>query len=230
MLTLVSCGENARSSKGQVSQNGQEATAAANEDEGTYTAVLKGLNTDLVGNVSGHAKLSIIDGKLMIAMEVDGAPSEMVHVQHIHAADKCPTMDADVNEDGFLDVIEGVPAYGPILVSLDGDLSDEMAGADGFPMADRTGSYFYSQTVSYHDLMEHLTAPDQMPDDAFVKLEGDRLNLAGRHIVVHGVPANTNLPDSVASLHGIPNHATLPIACGEITKGDEHQQDQSDHK
>jgi hypothetical protein len=57
-----------------------------------------------------------------------------LHPQHI----------ADVNHDGFLDVIEGIPDYGPILISLDNDLGNFEASLD-FPVANAQGRYFYTE-------------------------------------------------------------------------------------
>jgi len=51
-----------------------------------------------------------------------------------------------------------------------------------------------------------------------VKLDGQPLNLAGRHVVLHGVDASTPLPSTVASLPGLPAYLTLPVACGEISR------------
>lgn len=224
MLSIIGCGDNAKKNKTQNPLMENQQTIRENSDEGTYRANLNALNAKVAGHTDGHAELKIMNGRLSVEIHVEGSPAEIVHVQHIHTADKCPTMKADVNNDGYLDVVEGVPAYGPILVSLDGDLSSESAGAAGFPVADRTGSYFYSESVSYEALREYLMKPDPNPNDAVVKLEGDRLNLAGRHIVIHGVPESTNLPDSVASLGDIPSHVTLPIACGEIVKVNDQEQ------
>jgi hypothetical protein len=37
-------------------------------------------------------------------------------------------------------------------------------------------------------------------------------------VFVHGIPAASKLPASVASLGPIPTQVTLPIACGKITR------------
>lgn len=148
-----------------------------------------------------------------------GTPASITHVQHIHSLSACPTMARDVNADGFLDVVEGVPDYGPILIPLDGDLNSQAGGTATNPMANRSGVYSYSETASLARMLADLQAPDVDTTDVVIKLQpGEDLNLAGKHFVVHGVPASTNLPDSVASIHGLPGEATLPIACGTITR------------
>jgi hypothetical protein len=45
---------------------------------------------------------------------------------------------------------------------------------------------------------------------------GDGLNLEHRIVFIHGVPAETELPQSVQSLGDIPPQVTLPIACGNL--------------
>ena len=156
---------------------------------------------------------------MQVFMTVNGAPQRISHIQHIHAGTACPTTAADVNADGFVDVVEGVPAYGPILVNLDSDLASFDAGSTLFPKASAAGIYSYNEKTSFNSFLTDLQQPDQNPDDAIVKLgAGEVLNLASRHIVVHGVAMNTNLPTTVASLGDIPSHITLPVACGTIAR------------
>jgi hypothetical protein len=112
-----------------------------------------------------------------------------------------------------------VPAYGPILVNLDSDLASFDAGSTRFPKASSTGAYSYNEKTSFNSFLTDLQLPDQNPDDAIVKLgAGEALNLASRHVVVHGVPMSANLPTTVASLGDIPSHITLPVACGTIAR------------
>jgi hypothetical protein len=144
----------------------------------------------------------------------------MIHPQHVHAADRCPPASADVNHDGFVDVLEGVPFYGPILIPLDDDLASQAAGA--FPTASgRRGVLDYHASTSFGALLADLNAPDPDPTDAVVKLGGAPLALETRHVVLHGVDPSTPLPPTVASLPGVPAYLTLPVACGEITKASE---------
>lgn len=44
----------------------------------------------------------------------------------------------------------------------------------------------------------------------------DTVDLGRMVVYVHGVPADTNLPDSVRSLPGVPAHVTLPVACAQL--------------
>jgi hypothetical protein len=69
-------------------------------------------------------------------------------------------------------------------------------------------SYSYEKTVSLKTLKAAFAA----------KFPGQQLDFDQRVVFLHGVPASTKLPTTVASLDDIPAQATLPIACGEIKK------------
>jgi hypothetical protein len=114
-------------------------------------------------------------------------------------------------------LLDGVPFYGPVLIPLDSDLSNQAAGE--FPFVhNQGGALQYRQTTALSALLADLNAPDPNPADAVVKLNGAPLNLAARHVVLHGVSPETPLPPSVASLPGLPAYLTLPVACGEIRR------------
>jgi hypothetical protein len=160
------------------------------------------------GVTTGKAYFRVVNGMLTAVVDAAGAePAEGafpdgIHAQHIHAADRCPPSSADVNGDGIVDVIEGVPFYGPILVPLDGDISNGTSEIPTFPfaMGDR-GVYNYQASTTLSVLEAALNEP---------------LNLAARHVVIHGVDLATPLPETVQSLGGLPSQITLPVACGEI--------------
>jgi hypothetical protein len=69
-------------------------------------------------------------------------------------------------------------------------------------------------------MIKDLKKSDPNPDDAIVKLGDQELRLGKRHIIIHGVPEDTELPETVGTLNGLPATATLPIACGPIEKFD----------
>jgi hypothetical protein len=160
--------------------------------------------------VSGKAYFRVVNGMLRAAVDVAGAepaegpPPDGLHPQHIHAADRCPPASADANDDGIVDVIEGLPFYGEILVPLDGDISNTTSEIPTFPFArDDRGIYHYVASAKLATL-----------EDAI----GAKLDLPVRHVVVHGMDLNTPLPPSVQSLPGIPAQLTIPVACGEIRR------------
>jgi hypothetical protein len=184
-----------------------------------YVADLRPLNANVQNNLdpdaatpygvaSGKALFQVLNGTLTAIVDATGTePAEGpapdgIHPQHIHAADRCPTAAADVNGDGIVDVIEGLPFYGPILVPLDGDISNTTSEIPTFPfgMGDK-GIFHYEASTSLSTLEAALNEP---------------IDLASRHVVIHGVDLATPLPESVQSLPGLPAQVTLPIACGEI--------------
>ena len=173
-----------------------------------YEAVLKPLNARAnKRGVTGKAEITVDDGLITFAVDARNVAPGITHLQHVHAADACPTMKDDANGDGFLDLIEGVPVYGGIFINLDSDLSTQPAGA--FPIATDRGLLTYEEDVAASDLVAGLKA-------AGVLADGELVNLEGRHIVVHGVAADTELPATVGTLPNVPSQVTLPVACGEI--------------
>lgn len=165
-----------------------------------YRADLQPLNAGVNGlTASGSATVTLMGNDVSVDIAVTGVNPGTLHAQHIHAGTACPSPDTDPNGDGFLDVIEGLPAYGEILVNLDSELSSNPAGM--FPVADASGSYTYSETASRSHLQDEIETA---------------LRLGTRHVVIHGVDPATDLPDSVASLGGLPAWVTLPVACGEL--------------
>jgi hypothetical protein len=194
------------------------------EEGALYVAELHPLNAmvqqqldpdrqDPHGVTTGKAYFRVVGGMLHAVVDVTGAePTEAgnalegIHPQHIHAASQCPpgSADGDIDgvKDGIVDVIEGLPFYGDILVPLDGNINNGTSEIPTFPFATGArGAYHYEATASVATLSAAL---------------GQALNLPARHVVVHGVDLDTPLPASVRSLPGLPAQVTLPVACGEI--------------
>ncbi len=137
----------------------------------------------------------------------DMAP-KLPHAQHIHgfkkALSECPTM-ADAGRDKVLTTTEGLPAYGPIQVSLTtkGDTSPNSALAvDRFPVANAKGSVNYERTIS---------VPSNVAK-----------NLGEKVIVQHGVDLNNNGRYDFKAAGkseldpSLPQEATAPATCAVI--------------
>ena len=155
-----------------------------------------------LGVARGKATFTIRGDLLTATVHAEGLEPNMIHPQHIHEADRCPPGSADVNRDGFVDVIEGVPFYGPIMVPLDNNLADTSSNA--FPMA-----------FGRKGVLEYRASDSKSAIEAML---GHPLALETRHVVLHGVDLNTWLPPTVKSLPGLPAQLTLPVACGEIRR------------
>jgi len=137
----------------------------------------------------------------------DLAP-KLPHAQHIHgmaqAISECPTLAAS-GGDNLITTAEGLPSYGPILVSLTtkGDTSPKSALAvERFPVANATGFVHYER---------NLSVPSKVAK-----------NLGKFAIVQHGVDLNHNGRYDFKSAGkseldpSLPQEATIPATCGVI--------------
>lgn len=211
-ITLASCGKNDSSSSPKAEPLRSEKTF--------FKAQLSPINAHLGGDITGDAWIKVKGGTFTAEVRVNGASSQVMHAQHIHIADACPSLADDVNKDGIIDGAEGANSYGKILIPLDGDLSNQMAGLNNFPSSDFAGNYYYGAEVSTKNLLDDLMATDVDLTDAFIKLSTPDLNFAGKHIVIYGVAEATALPETVAAYADHPSHESLPIACGTYAKID----------
>ncbi len=189
--------------------------AQAKDADVTYKAELSPLNSKTIGSgARGEATFTISRGQLTIHVSAKGVPPNMEHLQHFHGfakrdrTSKCPTARDDKNRDGIIDIVETEPVAGTTMVPFDDDPAGMSMVNDTFPMGGADGSYSYEKTV-----------PLKALESAFIKkFPGQKLDLRRRVVFVHGVPASTKLPATVASLDDVPAQVVLPIACGEIKK------------
>ena len=182
-------------------------------DKESYGARLRPVphdhDADAGSRVTGRARLVVRDGNHLSArLRFRGLSPNLPHVMHIHGAEQadneCPGPDRrdDRVDDGLIDTAEGLPDYGPILVSFttSGDTSAESGLAlDRFASANDRGRLRYQRT--------------------FDVPTGVAQNLDDLHVVIHGVDLNGNGtydgPDGSLGA-GVPLEAELPAACGEI--------------
>ena len=82
-----------------------------------YVAKLTPLNADKISahRPSGTANLEIVDGKLNVTIDLTGLSPNLMHLQHFHGFidgkdATCPTAAADVNGDGYMDLLETEPS------------------------------------------------------------------------------------------------------------------------
>jgi hypothetical protein len=194
---------------------GNVSAVQAQDSEVVYRAELQPLNTSITeSRGAGEVTYTIAGDQLTISVTAEDVPSSIEHWQHFHGfaegdrAASCPAADADTNGDGIIDVTETEPVAGTTMVPFHDDPVSMEVVRDTYPTADAGGSYTYTKTVSLSAL-EGSFAP---------MFGGQRLDLDRRVVFLHGVPASSTLPASVASLGDIPAHVTLPIACGEVRK------------
>jgi len=195
---------------------GLPAVAGAQDDQSNaaYVAHLSALNTTVTGlKAVGEATFTMKGDSLTIAVNASGLPKDIEHWQHFHGFTDgrqatCPAKAADANGDGIIDVVETGVAAGTTMVPFSGDPVSMDVPHGTYPRASATGTLQYKQTVSLSALQA-----------AFAKtFDGQKLDLDRRVVFIHGIPAASKLPASVASLGPIPAQVTLPIACGKITR------------
>lgn len=217
LLTLVSCGNNDDGGESPLSDSFQQEQQL--DDQGVYRAVLSPLNSSLAGETEGTAEIRIEGDDVIVKSSITGAPSGVKHLQHITTAAACPDASADANQDGAVDFAEMIPFTGPVLLPLDSNLSAQLDGIDYGPIANSAGSYYYRRSTSLSRLLADLQAPDPDPVDKIVKLpSGERLQLSGKVLVVHGVASNAAVPATAVGFGDLPASQYLPIACGQLVR------------
>lgn len=184
------------------------ALASAGAAAADRTTVLQaGLTTLNDSGATGSATVEVTGDRVDIELETHGLAAGLPHAQHLHIGgeSRCPTRDADDNEDGRISTSEGIPSYGPIAVSLTtrGDTGQDSAlAAERMPTADPENTVRYSRTI-------------EVSDDVAARLR------AGEAVVVqHGVDRNGNGKYDGEARSDVdtsaPAEATDPAVCGEL--------------
>lgn len=158
------------------------------------------------------------DGSMTVDIQGTGFTPNMPHAQHLHGSAEggffCPGQSADTDGDGLISTVEGVPAYGGVMVSLTtkGDTSaDSGLAVDRMPVADAQGNLDYQRTIPASGIPEGVVE-----------------NIENLHIVQHGIDVNGNDKYDMEGLgespfakslgvEGIPAEATFPATCGEVS-------------
>ena len=195
------------------------AKPAGKDKSVSLSATLTELNrSGASGTVTAVVKNQKVES---IQVTADGLTPDAPHAQHIHfgedARHECPSLFLDdANDDGFLNTVEGTPAYGPIVVSLTttGDTTPTSALAvDRFPVsADGSFSYFRTN-IEFTDVVGGGTA----------KQIADGIRAGDGVVVIHGLDYNDN---GVYDFEGrgaseldpsLPAEATDPAVCGVLS-------------
>jgi len=114
-------------------------TFASHNDSTDYRANLQTLNSS---GVRGQAKMTLDGDQLKVTINARGYEANKLHVQHIHGfANKqnsvCPNISADTNNDGVVDLVEGLPSYGPVMLNF-----------EPFPNSDSNGRVNFQNTYT----------------------------------------------------------------------------------
>lgn len=131
----------------QTSFDAEKRAMNSNAKAKMYTVDLAPLNGS---GVSGTAELTLVGDQLTVRVYATGLEPNSLHPQHIHGFMDdnrnavCPPASADQNGDGLVDLNEGAPFYGPVLLSL-----------TPFPTAP-DGTISYEQTFTVDDSITPL--------------------------------------------------------------------------
>ena len=140
-------------------------------------------------------------GQIRVMIEATGLEvTSQPHVAHIHGLDgnqeaMCPTTAQDDDGDGFIELGEGVPVYGPIIIPL-GDVDP-----------DNDGIVSYSQTFNLNKSSSFADGKDK----------SDLFPIEFREIVLHGMTLEDGEGSNGGEADGTAGYKTvLPVACGEV--------------
>lgn len=194
------------------------ATAGHRPGATVYRADLQEVaDNDADGTPTGTVTIVQKGDRLRVNLDAEGL-DEGLHLSHVHgvieASNECPGADADGGtvDDGLVDLVEGAPAYGPVLLALG---------------ADEGTAFDYSRTFTETDDPLGLN-PSGVPLDEIGSLEQ-------YHVVVHGVDVDGDGDldgqqdlngDGVIGDSGNPVvdlaegafELSMPALCGEIVK------------
>ena len=189
----------------------------------TLTANLSPLNGS---GATGIATAIVRNQKIShIEVHAKGLTPNAPHAQHIHygqqALNECPTIDLDKDGNGRINTAEGLPAYGPVVVSLTttGDtLPSSVLAVDRYPVADKTGMFHYSR-----DNIEFtaVAGTGYTAAGGTAKQIADSVRAGEGVVVIHGVDYNGNgrydFTAGKSELNpAFPSEATDPASCGVL--------------
>lgn len=214
LVAAASIGAGSASAHPQPSGKGTDRTVS-------LSAQLDELNGS---GASGTATASVRNQRIQnIEVHAQGLTPDAPHAQHIHygeqAMNECPGLDLDSNMDGRINTVEGIPAYGPVVVSLNtiGDTTPaSFLDVSRFPVS-HSGSYSYSRdNIDF----TRVTGTGYTGGGGTAKQIADAIRAGEGVVVIHGVDYNGN---GVYDFDGagaseldpnLPAEATDPAVCG----------------
>ena len=187
-----------------------------------YFADLQPLNNS---GVSGRARLELLDGnRLLVEIVASGLTPDQPHAQHIHGRfsngatgspvnSVTPTLANDTDGDGFIEVLEGAAAYGPVILPLSSPpAQNDDPSTQTFPTAP-------GGVINFRQIYD-LSNEGQFFDPlAGTDYDGsDVLPLDLREIVLHGMFVEEGVGAGTdGEVNGTGGYLpVLPVAAGEI--------------
>lgn len=216
LVAAASLGAGSAAAHPQPSGKGAERTVS-------LRAQLTELNNS---GASGTATATVRNQKIQhIDVHAHGLTPDAPHAQHIHygqqALNECPGLELDANMDGRINTVEGIPAYGPVVVSLNttGDTTPaSFLDVSRFPVSD-SGSYSYSRdNIDF----TRVAGTGYTGGGGTAKQIADSIREGEGVLVIHGVDYNGN---GMYDFEGagaseldpnLPAEATDPAVCGVL--------------
>lgn len=211
LLICISCGRTGNPYREELSLSLKQ------EQQGYYRAKLIPLQKKMTRSLYGQGSFYLKEIQFYASVYLRTPWKRVTHLQFIHAGNRCPSMQDDLNRDGYLDFYEAMKVSGRILIPLDKDLETQLRGFTKYPTSNDKGDYYYSEAASAPWMLRDLRNKGFNSNNTLEKLNpNEELNLIERVIIVYGVPHYFKLPESVRSFDGYSSHMSTPIACAEI--------------
>lgn len=190
----------------------------SNED-GIYLAKFTTLNSQVNGTIPGSLTFSLNGDKLLAFVRLFAGKPTTWHQQGVYSGKRCPTLEDDLNLDGFIDIEEAMSVTGQMIIPLDANLDSQEAGENFYPISDSSGYYHYERLASLQRIQKDLKTTDPDQTDHIAKLSSqENLILSGRVVLVQGVSQETLLPDTIVGLGKRKPYQVFPITCGIIKR------------
>lgn len=195
---------------------------------GERTVRLEARLGELNGSGASGTATAVVRNQRIQHIEVhaSGLTPDAPHAQHIHYGDdarnECPTPKLDTNRDGRVNTVEGIPAYGPVVVSLNttGDTTPASFLQVGrFPVA-QDGELDYRR----HNIrFTRVAGTGYQGGGGTAKQIADSIRDGEGVVVIHGLDYdgngtyNLSDPEGASELGGgLPAEATDPAVCGVL--------------
>ena len=171
--------------------------------------------------VQGAAILTLNDHALTVDIMATGLEADQTHIQHIHGFtddtdSTSPTILQDTDRDGFVELAEGLPNYGPVLLNLTSPPTD--AGDAGNGTFGGSPSLNTFPTAPDGEIRFHQTYTFDSEDDAAQALFETIQDFDNKEIVIHGQTVALGSGDgTTGEVDGTAGYkVALPVAAGEI--------------
>lgn len=182
--------------------------------QGRYLAKFKTLNSHVNGTVPGSVTFLRDKDKVMVYLRLFAGYPKAWHQQKIYEGSRCPTIADDTNGDGYIDIFEAEAVLGKQLIPLDADISSQKSGRNFFPLGDPSGSYYYERITSFSRMFRDLKDIKNAGEEYKKLAPEEGLSIEGKTILIQGVSAEVEFPETVQSSPRYKPFQTLPIVCG----------------